>query len=320
MKSNSLYKRAHNRGLTRLEAFEIGADIGSEPQWAAALGVSRTTVRAMFARFAELGLVASTERRRTLLRRPRPADPYPDVETEPVAARVESRFLKWVLHGDRRPGETINVLDLSRQFGVSASAIREFLGRLRQYGLIERLPNGNWVLQGFTDAFAEELSEVRTMFELRAALRFIALPEDAPAWAELEALKREHIQLLAEAETRFADFSELDERFHRCVNDASQNRFIVGFADVISMIFHYHYQWNKRDEKERNIAAIGEHLACIDAIERRDADAVERHCRAHMATARQTLLASLVAVDGAPGQGNAFDLRVGAKPRRAVAS
>jgi len=303
MKSNSLYKLAHNRGLARLEACEIGADIGSEPQWAAALGVSRTTVRAMFARFQQLGLVAVTDGRKSLQRRPRPADLYPEVETEPVAARVEKLFLNWVLHGDRRPGETINVLDLSRQFGASASAIREFLGRLRQYGLLERLPGGAWVLQGFTDAFAEELSEVRTMFELRAALRFIALPDGAPAWAELEALKREHIRLLAEAETRFSDFSDLDERFHRCVNDASQNRFIVGFADVISMIFHYHYQWNKRDEKERNIAAIGEHLACIEAIQRRDAVAVERCCRAHMATARQTLLASLVAVDGSAPSG-----------------
>ncbi len=94
-------------------------------------------------------------------------------------------------------------------------------------------------------------------------------------------------------ETRFTDFSELDERLHRCINDASRNRFIVGFYDVISMIFHYHYQWNKQDEKQRNIAAMREHLAYIGALLSRDASAVSESCAAHMATARLSLLASL---------------------------
>ena len=106
-------------------------------------------------------------------------------------------------------------------------------------------------------------------------------------------IKTEHIELLKEADTRFTDFSELDERFHRCVNDVSRNRFIVGFYDVISMIFHYHYQWNKQDERERNIAAIHEHLAYIDALQSRNASAVAKSCEAHMATARLTLMASI---------------------------
>ena len=131
------------------------------------------------------------------------------------------------------------------------------------------------------------------MFEMRSALRFVALPADAPAWQALARIRDATSALLADAETRFTDFSALDERFHRCVNDASRNRFIVDFYEVISMIFHYHYQWNKRDERERNIVAIGEHLRYIDALQSRDAAAVAEACDAHMATARLTLMASL---------------------------
>jgi DNA-binding GntR family transcriptional regulator len=98
---------------------------------------------------------------------------------------------------------------------------------------------------------------------------------------------------LEQAESRFADFSELDERFHRLINDASRNRFIVSFYDLISMIFHYHYQWNKWDEKQRNTAAIREHLAYIEALESRDRATAMEGCRAHMATARATLMASI---------------------------
>ena len=45
MKTNTVFKRAHNQWLSRLAASAIGSDIGSEPYWAEALAVSRTTVR-----------------------------------------------------------------------------------------------------------------------------------------------------------------------------------------------------------------------------------------------------------------------------------
>ena len=39
---------------------------------------------------------------------------------------------------------------------------------------------------------------------------------------------------------------------------------------MITFIFHYHYQWNKADEKQRNKIAILEHLACIEALQSQD--------------------------------------------------
>ena len=100
------------------------------------------------------------------------------------------------------------------------SAVRDYLNRFPRYGLLERGPSGSWVFKGFTEDFAEELCEVRSMFELRSALRFISLADEEPAWAELSRIRNDHFALLEEAETRFTDFSALDERFHRCINDA----------------------------------------------------------------------------------------------------
>ena len=54
------------------------------------------------------------------------------------------------------------------------------------------------------------------------------------------------------------------------INSAAPNRFIDGFYDIITLIFHYHYQWNKRDERQRNEVAIREHLTYIDALLGRD--------------------------------------------------
>ena len=293
MKTSTIFKRAHNQWLSRIGGRAIGLEIGSERHWAEALGVSRTTVRSVLAALAAKGILAQDGRRKTLLRHPVPTDLYPDLETEQLGAIVEKRFMKWILDGDCKPGQQINGLELARQFGVSTSAIRDYLNRFSQFGLLERRPSGSWAFKGFTSEFAEELFEVREMFELRSAQRFVALAADDPAWGALERIKQEHLVLLDEAESRFADFSELDERFHRLVNDASHNRFVVGFYDLISMIFHYHYQWNKRDEKQRNIAAMREHLIYIDGLQSRDRARATESCRAHMTTARATLMSSI---------------------------
>ena len=91
----------------------------------------------------------------------------------------------------------------------------------------------------------------------------------------------------------FGEFSELDERFHRLVHGASLNRFIVDFYDVIAMVFHYHYQWNKAGERLRNEVALQEHLAYIAALKSRDPAKVYAACRRHLKSARDTLLASV---------------------------
>jgi hypothetical protein len=40
---------------------------------------------------------------------------------------------------------------------------------------------------------------------------------------------------------------------------ADPNVASIGFYDIITLIFHYHYQWNKQ-ERQRNEVAIREHL------------------------------------------------------------
>ncbi len=93
--------------------------------------------------------------------------------------------------------------------------------------------------------------------------------------------------------TDFHDFSALDDGFHRLIAAAAPNRFINDMSDVFTFIFHYHYQWNKIDEKTRNATALAEHLAYIDALRSRDVRRVERACRAHLQSARDTLLRSI---------------------------
>jgi len=292
MKTDSVFKRAFNDALDLVDRLHDGDELPSENRLAAELEVSRTTVRKVLSMLASQGAVTPGGPHNVIRHAARQVVRYPEAETVPLSAHVEQRFMEWMLRDNARPGTTINELDLARRFGVGTTGIREFLNRFRRFGLIEKRPNAGWVFKGFTQAFALELFEIREMFELRSARAFAALPTDAPQWRELDAIRREHTELLVDIETRFHDFSDLDNRFHRLVNAAAPNRFIDDFYDIISLIFHYHYQWNKRDERLRNEVATREHLAYIEALVERDVKSTEAACRYHLRSAKQTLEAA----------------------------
>ncbi|WP_196260755.1 GntR family transcriptional regulator [Pelagibacterium limicola] len=291
-RSNDRYKSAYNQMLEILETMEPGHELPSETNLASELGVSRTIVRSVLAHLQKVRIISWRGRRKRLLRRPLGSERFPESEVESAAERLEDRFLEWVLRTDVAPDTRLNVSLLSRQFGTSPHMLQEFLVRFSRFGIVEHLTTGGWVLRGFTAQYAIELSEFREMIELASVKKLVALDVGHPIWQELDDLARDHQLLLEEVETRYRDFSALDDRLHSTINSVQDNRFTREFQSLISMIFHYHYQWNKRLEKQRNTVAIREHLAYIEALLSRDLERARAASLAHLATARQTLLAS----------------------------
>ncbi|EKF61285.1 putative GntR family transcriptional regulator [Agrobacterium albertimagni AOL15] len=289
-KQNTVFKDAYNRTLKLIEETDT---LPSEPELCGLLGVSRTTVRAVLTRLGEVGLVAWDKRSKTVLRRPGQGDYFPDEETNSLSEIIERSFMRRILAGGAQPGMQINELELAREIGIGTTSVREFLIRFSRFGLIEKRPNSHWVLKGFTREFALELTEVREMFELRSAAAFVHLAADHPAWAELKTVEAQHHALLADIDNRYMEFSELDERFHLLVQKASSNRFIIDFYDIITIVFHYHYQWNKTNARARNQRALEEHLDYIRALLSRDPAAIQKACRQHLKSARETLLQSI---------------------------
>ncbi|RYD25472.1 MAG: FCD domain-containing protein, partial [Lysobacteraceae bacterium] len=289
----NVFKRSYNQCLDLLSGQPIGTWSWSEAVLAQELDVSRTTVRGILAGLTRSGILPPDSERRRTLRHATPSDYFPEPQTESVAEIVERTFMHMVSKGDYHPGQVISGAELARQSGTSTTAVREYLTRFSRFGLLERRSSGGWTFNGLSADFAVEIYEIREMFELRSARSFVALPNDAPAWRELDAIEHAHRDLLQAMDARFNDFPQLDERLHRLILNASENRFMREFYDVISVVFHYHYQWDKHDEKQRNTVAAQEHLDYIAALRSRDVRLTVASCKAHMRTARRTLLSSL---------------------------
>jgi DNA-binding GntR family transcriptional regulator len=292
MKTDTTYKKAFNDALDLLARVDPGQHLPTENELAVQLEISRTTVRKVLSAFRERRLISAGLPR---IKLPSPQDRterYPIAETVPISAQVERNFMQWILTDDPRPGTLINELELARKFGIATTIIREFLNRFQRFGLIEKRRNAGWIFKGFTTSFALELFEIRELYELRSATAFSELPETSPLWTQLEVLRDAHLELLKDIDRRYHDFSELDSQFHRLVARAAPNRFVDSFYDIITLVFHYHYQWRKHDERQRNEVAIGEHLHYMEALFSRSETAIQEACRIHLNSARASLLKS----------------------------
>ena len=287
------FREAFNAALELCSTLGEGGVLPSETTMADRAGVSRTVTRSVLQTLDKRGIVRWRGRNKTIIRLPQPDDRLETLEQALSIEELEARFLDWVLRFDIPPGTALNVAALSRNFSVGPHVLQEFLGGLARFSLVEHRSGGGWRLLGFTREFAVELSDFRAVLELDAVCRFATLSRDDTSWAQLDTIEARHHSLLAEIDTRFHDFSQLDENFHDCLGQVVQNRFVTEFRKVISLIFHYHYQWDKTNERARNEAAIKEHLAIISALKARNVPAAQRAAKAHLVTSKQTLLASL---------------------------
>ena len=294
MRNDAIFKRAYNRVLTLVAGRAPGSEFDSEHALARELSVSRTTVRKIIDALMAAGILEANEDASRIIRRhPNPSELFADNETELAQETVERGIMELIQHEEIGPGQQINITEIARRLSVSPSVVREYLSHFTQVGLIARQSNGSWVFRGFDRAFARELSDVREMFELRAAEVFGDLPLDHPAWEKLDEIEADHRDFIRNFDERKREFPSLDREFHTLINSVVENRFVDNFSYVRSFVFHYHYQWNPVDEDARNRTALSEHMDYIKALRSRDRTSIRAAVLGHLRTARLTLLASM---------------------------
>jgi DNA-binding GntR family transcriptional regulator len=288
----TVFKRSANLLLEHIASHvAIGEALPTENQMAELGDGSRTAVRSALAYFHEQGLISDLKERR-LVRKPLRKDYFGIAELETGANRIRQVMMERIYHSDLPPGTEFSEAELARAAGTSTISVREFLIEFSRFGLIERKPRGGWRLRAFDRSFAMELADVRQMFELAAIEQVGKLPPDDPAFARLAELIARHEQLGSVMPARHKDFPALDSEFHTFLIGLLHNRFAQGLYDTVSLVFHYHYLWDKDEGKElvRNQYAVHEHLDILRALARRDIAGATEAMRIHLNSSRSTLL------------------------------
>jgi DNA-binding GntR family transcriptional regulator len=286
----TVFKRSANLLLVHLaDSVAIGEPLPTEQHMAELGEGSRTAIRSALNYFHEQGLISDLKDRR-LVRKPVRADYFDIAELQTGADRIRQVLMERIYHSDLPPGAEFSETELARAASTSTISVREFLIEFSRFGLIEKKPRGGWRLCAFDRSFAMELADVRQMFEFAAVEHFAKLTPGDPAFAKLDELIGRHEQLGSVMPTRHKDFPALDRDFHTFLIGLLQNRFAQGLYDIVSLVFHYHYQWDKGEELARNQYAVHEHLDILRSLARRDIAGALEAMRVHLNSSRSTLL------------------------------
>jgi DNA-binding GntR family transcriptional regulator len=134
-----------------------------------------------------------------------------------IVARLKERIIRW----EYLPGYRFTEEELSQEFGVSRSPVREALRMLAAYGLIEQIPHrGHQVKQPDIQQIYE-LYEVRLALELYLAERLAA---GGVAPQLIESLRQSWSVALPGLARSSEELAKMDEVFHESLALALNNQ------------------------------------------------------------------------------------------------
>jgi len=294
-RSQNLRHNVINQVIDDMARGHVPSPLPSQSALAEMYNISRTTVRHILSHLSECGVLTQSGSDYVIARKPDNDDgftcTYGSIAEQ---TRVfEHAFFAMINQRLLRAGETFSELQLARAAGVSPVVVREYLLKFGRYNLIQSEKRGQWSMKQFDQSWAEQLFELREMLETHALQHFLNLPDDDPRWLEAKTLLERHRTLRDSIGSSFRMFSQLDRDFHALLLSAAGNIFFNQSLEIISVIFHFHYQWDERDLKQRNIIAIDEHMTILSAlICRSDLDATLA-LRNHLNTAKQSMIRSI---------------------------
>jgi DNA-binding FadR family transcriptional regulator len=198
---------------------------------------------------------------------------------------------RWILAGEISPGDQLpSERDLSVQWGVSRSVVREALGRLASVGLVKSVhgsgtrvetPSGRPIAAGYRRLLRrgeyrlEDLAAVRLPLETTiAALAAVARTDDHVA-------RLGKTQAILGNPARSLDAHiKADFEFHAILADATGNPiFHVVLAPIQELLI---------ESRRRTLGRYGADLACrhhariLDAVRRRDPESASQAMREHI--------------------------------------
>ncbi|NWA62683.1 GntR family transcriptional regulator [Pantoea sp. B9002] len=294
-RSQNLRQNVINQMLEGIAKRHIRSPLPPQAALAEMFNISRTTVRHTLQHLHERGVLEKVDETYVIVRDPSEEDGF-NALTPPIdqqALQFEQTFFNLINQRQLMPGDTFSELQLAQQVKVSPIVVREFLLRFMRYDLLEPVKRGQWRMKKFDQKYAENLFELREMLETHALTRFLNLPSQDERWMQARDLLDRHRSMRDTIASNYRHFAALDKEMHTLILSAANNPFFNQSLEIISVIFHSHYQWDETDLKQRNIVALEEHMAILTAlISRQDVDAL---CALHnhLGTAKTSMIRSI---------------------------
>jgi DNA-binding GntR family transcriptional regulator len=194
-----------------------------------------------------------------------------------VRAQAAGELRDRILTGRLQPGDRLDLDELTAEFGISRTPVREALLELSYEGLVAITPRSGMAVVGITPEDAVD------NFAILAALAGKAA-EIATARVTPDELAE--LRTLADAIEGSDDVVRANRRFHRALNQAARSpRLLTYLRQAVRVVpGNYFELFPEQEERSRR-----EHAALLDAMERGDGAEARQIMEAHVLTAGEAL-------------------------------
>jgi DNA-binding GntR family transcriptional regulator len=199
------------------------------------------------------------------------------------------RVRDMIIEGRLAPGSRIHEGELGRALGVSRTPLREALKFLASEGLVDLVPGRGAIVHRLTDKEVQDMLNVLVALETMAG-RLACSNAGAEQIAQVRAL---HDRMMAFREDgNRLEYYKLNQAIHSAIAALSGNECLVATHDAIQSRLK-RVRFLGHEARANWEGAAREHVEMIEALERRDEDALAevlaRHLRESWARIRGVL-------------------------------
>lgn len=179
-----------------------------------------------------------------------------------------------------RPGEPLDEISLTEQFGLSRSPVRDALARLVSEGLVTSLPNRTTIVTPFEIAEFPNYISALDLIQ-RTVTRLAALHRSEADMVSIEAANAAYMAAIERGD--FQAMAELNKSFHLEVARAAKNPYFLNYYEKLlgegQRLLHLHFDYILNEASSTRLGR--DHDDIIDAIRARDANRAETAAHEH---------------------------------------
>jgi len=214
----------------------------------------------------------------------------PRTQEDTSKSKAYKQLRRSIIMGRRKPGERLNLDELTKCYNTSITPLRDALQMLAQEGLVTIKPRSGYFIVRIT------LKELRELFELREILELAAIERAAPRISDqcIQQLEHVHAGYTGDDDESYDRYTDENRHFHFLIAEASGNH------ELAQMLGRLHDRL-ARFMVLRSAGKTQEHTHAhiIESLRAHDVAAARQAMLDEITGTRDTILERVIQEDGA---------------------
>ncbi len=215
--------------------------------------------------------------------------PHQQVE-DTSKSKAYKQLRRSIIMGHRRPGERLNLAELTKLYHTSITPLRDALQMLAQEGLVTIKPRSGYYICRIT------LKELRELFDLREILELAAIERAALRITDECIAQLEHIHAgyTGDDDESYDRYTDENRHFHYLIAEASGNHEL---ADALGRLHDRLARFMVL--RSGGKSQIYTHAQIVEALKARDVAAARQAMLDEITESRDAILDRVMREDGA---------------------